>query len=296
MFGSRSLRRALRRTPFRRYTDYQSAVNPTQWGNLPDAEGVELALPEFGDPAEAKQASVIRFAWQAGLGLAFAAGVVTVSAAAGRADGGAAVAATATLLVTGCALRNVGRWWIALAPPAAVVVYAGVVASGWPLTPAAVAAVLAALAADRFAGQSVHFQSRLPLSAGLGELYRRMWGRRFSSPAAQLRGELYPALLVALPLAAFAGAAAVRAGEPGGWPVVFRLLAFAAGFAAFAAVAAAGCELAASRRRGFPAAGIRECRAGAEPGRATLAALRSARESRPGFVSSPRRRLRLPAN
>ena len=99
MFGSPSLRRALRRVPFRRETDFQSATNPTQWGNLPASDRPELALPEFGDTRAAKRASGFRFLWLSIAGLAPVVAVVTFTTAAGRPEGGATAAALATLLV-----------------------------------------------------------------------------------------------------------------------------------------------------------------------------------------------------
>ena len=287
MFGSPSLRRVLRRVPFRRETDFQSATNPTQWGNLPASDRPELALPEFGDTRAAKRASGFRFLWLSIAGLAPVVAVVTFTTAAGRPEGGATAAALATLLVASSALSSVGRWWGLLAVPAAAGVAFAVAASNSPLAPAVVAALLAAFAAERFTAQSVHFQSRLPLPSGLGRRYREVWRVRFRAPGVQWRGESYPGLLLTLPTAGLAGAAAVRFGWPVDWPVPLRLLAFAAAYAAFGVALAVAAEHAAARRLGRPAARLGEFARGLN--RATRLWLLSGRRGNPapGLYRAP---------
>ena len=243
MFGSRGLGRSLARFRRRPASDYQSPHNPTQYDRLPEGTRPELALPETGDPEAAKRASLRAFAWACGFGLLAAAGAAGCSAGAGLNAGPAAVTAAAVLLVAGCRLRSRGFWWTPLAVLAAAATFAGLAAWGWRFGPAVVAAGLTAYFADRFAGQAVHFQSRLPTAYGLSRIYRETWRDRFRKPAAQLRGETYPALLAATTAAALGGLAWAGAGEE----PAFRLLVAAASVASLSAVAVVLAERAAAR-------------------------------------------------
>ena len=256
MFWRNSLSRSLARFRRRPASDYQSPHNPTQYDRLPERTRPELALPETGDAEAAKRASLRGFAWACGFALLAAAGLAGVSAAAGLILGPAAVTAAAVLLIVGCRLRSRGFWRTLLAVPAAAATFAALVAWGWRVGPALVAVGLTAYFADRFAGQAVHFQSRLPMSHGLSRLYRETWRDRFRNPAAQLRGETYPLLLAATAaavLAAFAWAGAGTGPTP-----AFRLLAAAAGTVSLLAAATVIAERTAASLAGRPAAGTRE--------------------------------------
>ena len=256
MFWNGSLAHTLSRFRRRPASDYQSPHNPTQYDRLPEGARPELGLPETGDPEAARRESLRGFAWTCGFMLLAAAGVAGVAAAAGLNAGPAAVAAGGVLLVVGCRLRSRGYWRTLWAAPVAAATFAALLAWGGRLGPAAVAAGLAIYFADRFAGQAVHFQSRLPMAYGLSRLYRESWGDRFRAPAAQLRGETYPYLLAvaaAAVLAAFAAAGA-RAGPT---PAVPLLVAGAA-LVSLLTVAFAVAEYAAASAAGRPAARPRE--------------------------------------